>query len=79
MGFAPFELIYGTMPHMMVEIPPTELPGVSAFTQQVLDNLQGAHDTIIKASFRLKKLVSSTRFFEFLNSIFACFFLVSSS
>jgi hypothetical protein len=58
-GFALFELIYRTMPRMMVEIPPTELPGVSTFAQQVLDNLQGAHNTIIRS--RVKQLVQANR------------------
>ena len=56
-GFAPFELIYGIMPHLMVEIPSTNLPGVSAFAQQVLDNLQGAHNAIIKS--HIKQLVQA--------------------
>ena len=34
---------------MMVEIPSTSLPGVRDFTQWALDNLQGAHDMIIKS------------------------------
>jgi hypothetical protein len=54
-GFTPFELIYGTMPHMMVEIPSTNLPGAGTFAQQVLDNLQGAHNAIIKS--HVKQLV----------------------
>src|SRR6266436_4673779 len=44
MGYAPFELIYGAMPRMVVDIPHTDLPGVEAFAQQALDNLQGTHD-----------------------------------
>ena len=48
-GDALFKLIYGHMPHMMVEIPSMSLPGVRDFTQQALDNLQGAHDVIIKS------------------------------
>jgi hypothetical protein len=46
MGYAPFELIYGVM---VVDIPHTNLPGVEAFAQQVLGNLQGTHDMIIKS------------------------------
>ena len=48
-GYAPFELIYGIMPRMTVEVPPTNLPGVGAFAQIALDNLQGTHDAIIKS------------------------------
>ena len=48
-GYAPFELIYGYMPRMTIELPKTELPGVASFAQKALDNLQGAHDSIIKS------------------------------
>src|SRR5258708_4781342 len=48
-GYAPFELIYGHMPQMAITLPPTNLPGVEAFTQCALDHLQGAHDMIIKS------------------------------
>src|SRR5260370_127985 len=48
-GYAPFELIYGHMPKMAITLPPTDLPGVEAFTQHALDHLQGTHDTIIKS------------------------------
>src|SRR5258708_38541383 len=49
MGYASFELIYGHMPQMAITLPPTDLPGVEAFTQCTLDHLQGAHDVIIKS------------------------------
>src|ERR1700677_1447634 len=48
-GYAPFELIYGYMPCMTIDLPKTELPGVASFTQKALDNLQGAHDSIIRS------------------------------
>src|SRR5258708_36724926 len=48
-GYAPFELIYGQMPQMTITLPPTDLPGVEAFAQHTLDQLQGAHDAIIES------------------------------
>ena len=48
MGFAPFEIVYGTMPMMAVRLPDGPvLPGVHQFVQRALDNLLMAHDTII--------------------------------
>ncbi len=49
MGYTPFKLIYGQMPQMTITLPPTDLPGVKAFAQCTLDQLQGAHDAIIKS------------------------------
>src|SRR5260221_2749842 len=38
-GYTPFELIYRHMPQMAITLPPTNLPGVKAFTQCALDQL----------------------------------------
>src|SRR6266581_8990096 len=46
-GYAPFELVYSFMPRMMMEIPPSDYPGVVDFTNKVKENLQRAHDVII--------------------------------
>jgi hypothetical protein len=36
MGYAPFELIYGVMPHMVVDVPHTNLPRVEEFCSKRL-------------------------------------------
>ena len=46
-GYAPFELVYGFMPRMTMEIPPLDYPGVVDFTNKVKENLQRAHNAII--------------------------------
>lgn len=47
-GFAPFELVQGTMPRMIQAIgPPRALPGVQQFAEKAVDNLIQAHDAII--------------------------------
>src|SRR6266705_5908311 len=46
-GYAPFKLVYGFMPRMMMEIPPSDYPGVVDFANKVKENLQRAHDVII--------------------------------
>src|SRR5258708_26698864 len=46
-GFAPFELVYGYMLQMMMNIPPSEFSGVQDFAEMALDNLQSAHNTIL--------------------------------
>ncbi len=46
-GFAPFELMYGYMPQMILSIPKSEYNGVYEFAQRALDNIQSAHDAII--------------------------------
>src|SRR6266704_4236164 len=46
-GYAPFELVYSFMLRMMMEIPPSDYPGVVDFTNKVKENLQRAHDVII--------------------------------
>ncbi|KZV59631.1 hypothetical protein PENSPDRAFT_546085, partial [Peniophora sp. CONT] len=53
-GYAPFELTYGYMPHIITSIHPTtqESPGVVSFVQQALDTLAMAHDAIIAARTR---------------------------
>lgn len=48
-GFAPFELVYGMLPSMTLELPKATLPGVEEFAQQAINNLQTAHDAIIKS------------------------------
>src|SRR6267154_204932 len=51
MGFAPFELNYGYMPTLIGGISPTETakPGVRHFINQAINNLETAHDVIIKS------------------------------
>src|SRR6266705_7054882 len=46
-GYAPFELVYGFMPRMTMEIPPLDCPGVVDFTNKAKENLQRAHNVII--------------------------------
>jgi hypothetical protein len=46
-GYAPFELIYGFMLKMTMEIPPSDYPGVVDFANKVKENPKKAHDTII--------------------------------
>src|SRR6266705_1474320 len=46
-GYTPFELVYGFMLRMTMEIPPSDYPGVVDFTNKVKGNLQRAHDMII--------------------------------
>ena len=46
-GYAPFELVYGFMPKMTMEIPPSDYPGVVDFANKAKENLQSAHDAII--------------------------------
>src|SRR6266571_5251716 len=46
-GYTPFELVYGFMPRMMMEIPPSDYPGVVDFANKVKENLQRAHNMII--------------------------------
>src|SRR5258708_29481874 len=46
-GFAPFELVYGYMPQMVMKLPSSEFSGVQEFAQRALDNLQIAHDVIL--------------------------------
>src|SRR6266581_3703300 len=46
-GYAPFKLVYSFMPRMMMEIPPSDYPGVVDFTNKVKENLQRAHNVII--------------------------------
>lgn len=46
-GFAPFELTQGHLPRMVKEVPTSENPGVKAFVDQAMENLQIAHDAII--------------------------------
>src|SRR6266705_525348 len=46
-GYAPFELVYSFMPKMMMEIPPSDYPGVIDFANKAKENLQGTHDAII--------------------------------
>ena|SRR5258707_2821740 len=46
-GFAPFELVYGYMLQMMMNIPSSEFSGVQDFAEMALDNLQSAHDVIL--------------------------------
>ena len=46
-GFAPFELVYGYMLQMMMNVPSSEFSGVRDFTEMALDNLQSAHDAIL--------------------------------
>src|SRR6266581_3327433 len=46
-GYTPFKLVYGFMPRMIMEIPPSDYPGVVDFTNKVKENLQRAHNTII--------------------------------
>src|SRR5260370_41711265 len=52
MGFAPFELTYGYLPQMMLNIPTSEYKGVHEFAQSAVDNLQAAHDAIIISHMR---------------------------
>jgi hypothetical protein len=51
LGFAPFELNYGHMPMIIGGISPIEKanPGVRKFINQVISNLEMAHDAIIKS------------------------------
>jgi hypothetical protein len=58
-GFAPFELVYGYLPQMTVSLPSSELPGVKTFAQRALDNIQAAHDAIIKS--RVEQAVQANR------------------
>ena len=46
MGFAPFKLNYGYLPTLIGGITPTEnaKPGVHKFINQVINNLEEAHD-----------------------------------
>jgi len=46
-GYTPFELVYGFMLRMTMEIPPSDYPGVVDFANKVKENLQRAHDAII--------------------------------
>ena len=46
-GFMPFELIYGYIPQMTLNIPASEYKGVYEFAQKALENIQAAHDVII--------------------------------
>jgi hypothetical protein len=48
-GFAPFELDGAYMPRMIRQLPESNMAplGIRTFTQQVLQNLAAAHDTII--------------------------------
>src|SRR6266700_1424355 len=46
-GYAPFELVYGFMLRMMMEIPPLDYPRVVDFANKVKENLQRAHNAII--------------------------------
>jgi hypothetical protein len=48
-GFAPFKLDGAYMPRMICQLPEsnTALPGIRTFTQQALQNLAAAHNTII--------------------------------
>ena len=46
-GFAPFKLVYGYMPQMILSIPKSEYNGVYEFAQRALDNIQSTHDAII--------------------------------
>src|SRR6266705_249929 len=46
-GYAPFKLVYGFMPRMMMEIPPLDYPGVVDFTNKAKEGLQRAHNVII--------------------------------
>ncbi len=46
-GYAPFELVYGFMLRMMMDIPPLDYPGVVDFTNKVKENLQRAHNMMI--------------------------------
>src|SRR5258708_16676627 len=46
-GFAPFELVYGYMPQMMMNVPSSEFSGVQDFAEMTLDNLQSSHDAIL--------------------------------
>jgi hypothetical protein len=48
-GFALFELIYGYLPQMTVSLLSSGLLGVQSFAQKALDNIQAAHDAIIKS------------------------------
>src|SRR6266704_1428807 len=43
-GYTPFELVYGFMPRMTMEIPPSDYPGVVDFANKAKENLQRAHD-----------------------------------
>ena len=52
MGFAPFELTYGYMPHMLAELPADWLSApraVQMFTERAAINLLTVHDVIIKS------------------------------
>ena len=46
-GLAPFEIVYGHMPHMVQEVPATAYPGVREFADQVMENLGRTHDALI--------------------------------
>ncbi len=46
-GFAPFKLVYGYMPQMILSIPKSEYNGVHEFAQRALDNIQSTHNAII--------------------------------
>ena len=51
-GFAPFELNHGYMPVITQRIKegkPSTAPGVKLFVQQVIQNLEMAHDAIIES------------------------------
>src|SRR6266581_7727303 len=45
--YTPFKLVYGFMPRMMMEIPPSDYPRVVDFTNKAKENLQRAHNAII--------------------------------
>lgn len=47
--FAPFELTQGYLPRMTQRVPHSSLPGVKAFADQAIDNLEMAHDAIIES------------------------------
>ena len=51
MGFTPFELNYGYLPTLIGGITPTEnaKPGVHKFINQVINNLEEAHNAIIES------------------------------
>src|SRR6266705_4383312 len=46
-GYAHFELVYGFMLRITMEIPPSDYPGVVDFANKAKENLQRAHDMII--------------------------------
>ena len=54
MGFTPFELNYGYLPTLIGGITPTEnaKPGIRKFINQVINNLEEAHNAIIESQVR---------------------------